>query len=193
MTFPTPISAFALTLVLAATAPVSAADFTVTGSEGTKLTASPITEFDEPWALAFLPDGSMLVAIKPGKLFHVTQDGRKTEIGGVPEVAYGGQGGLGDVVPHPDFSDNSLVYFSYVDSEDGGATRGAVVARAELDLSSDTPQLADVEEIWRQQPFRRRQGALLPSHRLWPRRDRNRRATYSSRPANGRNRRRRRI
>ena len=77
----------------------------------------PITSFDEPWALAFLPDGRMLVTEKKGSLFIVSQDGQKSRpVRWLPDVDYGGQGGLGDVVVHPDFLDNKLTYLSYVAS-----------------------------------------------------------------------------
>ena len=60
----------------------------------------PVTSFNEPWALTFLPDGRMLVTEKNGKLFIVTRDGEKSSpVGGTPDVDYGGQGGLGDVEP----------------------------------------------------------------------------------------------
>jgi glucose/arabinose dehydrogenase len=60
----------------------------------------PITSFDEPWAMTFLPDGRMLVTEKKGNLLIVTQIGQKTRpVSGVPDVDYGGQGGLGDVLP----------------------------------------------------------------------------------------------
>lgn len=71
-----------------------------------------VTAFDEPWAMAFLSDGRMLVTEKKGSLLLVDQNGRKQSIRGVPDVAYGGQGGLGDVVLHPDFETNGLVYLS---------------------------------------------------------------------------------
>ena len=51
-----------------------------------------VATFDEPWAMAFLPDGRLLVTEKPGALQLVTSDGGKTAITGLPEVAYGGQG-----------------------------------------------------------------------------------------------------
>ncbi|HSM29171.1 MAG TPA: PQQ-dependent sugar dehydrogenase [Woeseiaceae bacterium] len=60
---------------------------------------SVVTAFDEPWTLAFLPDGRMLVTEKKGKLLIVTQDGEKSRpIEGVPDVDYGGQGGLGNLL-----------------------------------------------------------------------------------------------
>jgi len=111
----------------------------------------PITAFDEPWALAFLPDGRMLVTEMKGNLVIVNQIGQKTRsVRGVPDVAYGGQGGLGDVAIHPDFADNGLVYLSYAEEFVGG-TRGAAVARGVLN-DSDRPSLSNVEVIWRQYP-----------------------------------------
>ena len=113
----------------------------------------PVTSFDEPWALAFLPDGRMLVTEKKGNLYIVTQDGQKSNpVRGVPDVDYGGQGGLGDVALHPDFESNRLVYLSY--AEPGvGDTRGAAVARGRLTLDQrGGGSLTDVEVIWRQYP-----------------------------------------
>jgi glucose/arabinose dehydrogenase len=111
-----------------------------------------ITSFDEPWALAFLPDGRMLVTEKKGNLFLVTQDGKKSRsIRGMPDVDYGGQGGLGDVALHPDFAENRLVYLSYAESGPGGV-RGAAVARAVLRENPRGGELVDFEVIWRQYP-----------------------------------------
>ncbi len=111
----------------------------------------PVTSFDEPWAMAFLPDGRMLVTEKKGNLLIVNQMGQKTRPArGVPDVDYGGQGGLGDVALHPDFADNGLVYLSYAEAGSSG-TRGAAVARGVLN-GTDRPYLADVEVIWRQYP-----------------------------------------
>ncbi|MDZ7645564.1 MAG: PQQ-dependent sugar dehydrogenase [Woeseiaceae bacterium] len=111
-----------------------------------------ITSFDEPWALAFLPDGRMLVTEKKGNLYIVTQDGEKSgSVDGMPDVAYGGQGGLGDVVPHPDFAANNVIYLSYAESGKGD-TRGAAVARAVLSEDDDDAMLTDFEVIWRQYP-----------------------------------------
>ncbi len=113
----------------------------------------PTTSFDEPWALAFLPDGRMLVTEKKGRLFLLDGDGRKTgEVRWLPDVDYGGQGGLGDVAVHPDFDENGLVYLSYAESGVGD-TRGAAVARGKLTVSErGGGTLTDVEVIWRQYP-----------------------------------------
>jgi len=115
-------------------------------------TVSQITRFDEPWALAFLPDGRFLVSEKKGALRIVGQDGQLFgTVQGVPDVAYGGQGGLGDVVLHPEFDSNRLVYLSYAESGPGGV-RGAAVARGMLELTPRGGILSDVSVIWRQYP-----------------------------------------
>ena len=112
----------------------------------------PISSFDEPWALAFMPDGRMLVTEKKGNLVIVGQDGEKSRpVRGMPNVDYGGQGGLGDVALHPDFSENGLLYLSYVEAG-AGATRGAAVMRAVFNQTERGGYLSDTEVIWRQYP-----------------------------------------
>jgi glucose/arabinose dehydrogenase len=122
-------------------------------AEGDKpFAVEPVTAFDEPWALAFLPDGRLLVTEKKGNLLVVTRDGAKSRpIRGVPDVDYGGQGGLGDVVLHPDFADNGVIYLSYAEGGVAG-TRGAAVIRATLNLTERGGRLRDAEVIWRQYP-----------------------------------------
>lgn len=111
----------------------------------------PIGEFDEPWAMAFLPDGRMLVTEMKGNLFIVTPGAEPARVSGVPDSAYGGQGGLGDVAVHPDFGNNGLVYLSYAEAGVGD-TRGAAVARGVLEESEERTVLTDVRVIWRQYP-----------------------------------------
>jgi glucose/arabinose dehydrogenase len=112
----------------------------------------PIASFDAPWAMAFLPDGAMLVTEKKGKLFIVTRDGQKSNaVSGVPAVDYGGQGGFGDVALHPKFAENSLVYLSYAEAG-AGDMRGAAVARAVLQRTAQGGALTGVEVICRQYP-----------------------------------------
>lgn len=111
-----------------------------------------ITDFHEPWALAFLPDGRMLVTEKKGALHIVDDEGRKFTVrGAVPDVDYGGQGGFGDVALHPDFENNGLVYLSYAEAGPAN-TRGAAVARAVLTEIDSRDTLTDFEVIWRQYP-----------------------------------------
>ena len=115
--------------------------------------ATPVAQLNEPWAMTFMPDGRLLITEKPGRLLIVTRDGNiSAPLPGVPEVDYGGQGGLGDVVLHPDFATNNLVYLSYAEAGDDN-TRGAAIARGELILNDDGGgELIGMEVIWRQQP-----------------------------------------
>ncbi len=116
--------------------------------------STEVARFNEPWAMAFLPDGRLLITEKSGKLrlLNVATQ-QKSEVTGVPAVAYGGQGGFGDVVLHPQFASNRYVYFSYVEAGSGG-TRGAVVARAPLTLaaSGNGGSLGAPQVLWRQTP-----------------------------------------
>jgi aldose sugar dehydrogenase len=130
--------------------PASAA--ALTGDQGSEIIITPLASFEEPWAMTFLPDGRILLTEKGGRLLLVDRSGATVaRIAGVPEVDYGGQGGLGDVVLHPQHADNGLVYLSYAEAGDDD-TRGAAVARATLQLTGEPPRLSGLEVIWRQQP-----------------------------------------
>lgn len=111
-----------------------------------------VTQFDEPWAMTFLPDGRLLVTERKGKLKLYNLSTKKvTSISGLPAVVYAGQGGLGDIVLHPEFAQNGLVYWSYAEAGTGGS--GAVVARGKLTLDdSGNGQLSNVAVVWRQVP-----------------------------------------
>jgi len=119
-------------------------------SETRPFAADAVAEFDTPWAIAFLPDGRMLVTEKPGRMFLVTQKGEKTAIDGVPEVAASGQIGLLDIAVAPDFASSNRVYFTYTEAAEGD-TR-LVLARATLAVSDGGARLNDPEAIWRQTP-----------------------------------------
>ena len=106
---------------------------------------------ENPWSLAFLPDGRMLVTERPGRLRVVSADrSTSTAVSGVPPVFASGQGGLLDVTPGPDFARDGLIYFSYAEptgqDPSGAGQARAAVARARLDGNA----LADVEVIFRQ-------------------------------------------
>jgi glucose/arabinose dehydrogenase len=102
---------------------------------------------EHPWALAFLPDGRILVTERPGRLRIVAPSGRVSEpLGGVPRVQAAGQGGLLDVAIDPRFTENRLVYLSYAEPGEGGA--GTAVARGRLGEG----ELENVQVIYRQQP-----------------------------------------
>ncbi len=103
---------------------------------------------EHPWALAFLPDGRILVTERPGRLRIVGRDGTlSAPLAGVPAVLARGQGGLLDVALDPNFAQNRLVYLSYAEPGDGG-TAGTAVARSRL----GDDRLDDVQVIYRQKP-----------------------------------------
>ena len=99
---------------------------------GNAFTATPVADFQEPWAMTFLPDGRLLVTEKKGALKLLDVNSKRVgNISGVPQVAYGGQGGFGDVILHPQFAANSIVYVSYSEpgqGENDRDTNGAAVA-----------------------------------------------------------------
>jgi glucose/arabinose dehydrogenase len=137
---------------------------TINGNAGSRLLAESFGEFNEPWAMTFLPDGDLLVTEKSGSLLLVRLDDRsRMVVKGVPEVAYGGQGGLGDIILHPQYKDNYWIYLSYVE-QDASGNRGAVVVRAQLRLASAEPKLENTEVIWKQKP--KVSGSGHYSHRL---------------------------
>jgi glucose/arabinose dehydrogenase len=128
-------------------------------SEKRPFTVTEIAEFSTPWAMAFLPGSGVpltnmaLLTEKEGKLWLVdVGSGRRTAVSGVPSVVVAGQGGLGDVMPHPDFAGNRRIYLSFVEGGEGG-TSGAALGYGTLDLSNpEDPALRDFKIIWRQLP-----------------------------------------
>lgn len=102
-----------------------------------------------PWALAFLADGRMLVTERPGRMRIVSSDGQLSPaLKGVPDVWATGQGGLLDVVTDHAFKQNNTIYFCFSERTAGGGR--TAVARAKL-VDGDAPRLEDVKVIFRQQ------------------------------------------
>lgn len=102
-----------------------------------------LSGLEHPWAMAWLPDGTMLVTERPGRL-RIIRDGAllPDPVAGVPEVLAFGQGGLMDVSPHPDFAKNRLVYLTHaVGTREGNRTR---VSRGRL----EDDRLVDVETVF---------------------------------------------
>ncbi len=134
-------------------------------------TTKTVATFDEPWAMVALPKSNntslkFLVTQKTGELFIVdTVTGAKTEVSGIPSVAYGGQGGLGDIVLAPDFATSNNVYISYAEAGTDSNNFGAKVIKAKLSgLNTATPSLQNITPIWQQTPKVTGQGHY--SHRL---------------------------
>jgi glucose/arabinose dehydrogenase len=121
-----------------------------TGQPSAQYTVSTVAEgLDHPWSLAFLPDGSMLVTERAGRL-RVIRNGQLVPeaIAGVPEVLVGGQGGLFDVVLHPQFATNKVLFLAYAKGESGA--NATHVARAYYDGSG----LTEVKDIFVSTPLK---------------------------------------
>lgn len=108
--------------------------------------------FENPWAMTFLPDGRMLITERPGRLRLFNPATRQTgTISGVPAVVVSGQAGMGDVILHPQYASNRLIYLSY--AEGSTSSNGAAVARAQLTLDANgNGSLSSFNVIWRQNP-----------------------------------------
>jgi aldose sugar dehydrogenase len=104
-----------------------------------------------PWGLAFLPDGRFLVTERPGRLRVLGADGSvSAPVAGVPAVAAGGQGGLLDVMIDSDFARNRTLYICYSEPAPGGNANSTALARA--DLSADHSRLEQLKVIFSQKP-----------------------------------------
>jgi glucose/arabinose dehydrogenase len=137
-----------LMLLLPVIMAAGAAEPTFNSSAGPLKVETVARGLVHPWALAFLPDGRMLVTERPGRIRIVTRDGvLSPPLGGVPEVYARGQGGMFDVALDRDFAKNSTLYFSYAEPFDGGGR--TAVARATFD-AGDKPRLSGVSVIYRQ-------------------------------------------
>lgn len=105
-----------------------------------------------PWSLAFLPNGKMLVTERVGFLRLVNADGRITPapVAGLPAVDNRGQGGLLDVVLDPSFAANGLIYWSYAEPRENGSNNTAV-ARGRL-VEGPPARVEDVKVLYHQGP-----------------------------------------
>jgi aldose sugar dehydrogenase len=131
---------------------------TPTGSADRPFRITEVTRFDMPWAMDFLPGSGVrmtstaLVTEKTGRLWLIdVNTGRKQQVSGIPTAKVAGQGGLGDVVVHPDFAGNQRVYLSYAEAGPNG-TSGAALGYGRLILGQGQPRIDGFKVIWRQAP-----------------------------------------
>lgn len=138
-------------------------------TKGGRLRVERLAALDEPWGMASLPDGRLLITEKPGRLRVYNAGELSAPVRGVPEVAYFGQGGLLDVAVDPGFANNQLIYLSYAEAAtpqppgvretveprlatfqrmEDQVLKGGAVARGRLEGG----ELRDVKVIWRQVP-----------------------------------------
>lgn len=136
---------------------------------------------EHPWAVNWLPDGKMVVTERPGKMYIIdTSDGKVTELKGLPKIDTdedqlsapdgGNQGGLMDVVPHPDYATNGWIYFTYSSPGDDDSVTGdynyatgTALARAKIGEG----ELIDVETLYAEVP-RTNPGRHYGSRILFP-------------------------
>src|SRR6185312_15475555 len=127
----------------------SASAQTFKSSAGDLKIETVVGGLSHPWALAFLPDGRMLITERPGRMRIATPDGKLSPpLKNVPKVFASGQGGLLDVALDRDFAKNKTIYFCFAEPAGGGGR--TALARARLD-DGETPKLDDVKVIFRQE------------------------------------------
>lgn len=139
--------------VLTATPAAAQGGSTSTARDYT-LRVTTVTEgLEHPWGLAFLPDGRMLVTERPGRLRVVGKDGKldPSPVAGLPRVDAQGQGGLLDVVLHPQFASNGWIYWSYAQRDEAG-NNGTEVARGKLAGQPGAYRMTDVQVVFRMGP-----------------------------------------
>jgi aldose sugar dehydrogenase len=143
MTFRTLLAAITLVVVT----PVSAQTF---DTEKGRIAVSAVAGgLDQPWGIDFLPDGQIIVTEKAGQLRIVSADGKVSPpVKGLPRIDDSGQGGLLDVTLHPDFASNRLVFLSYSEGGQGGASTAMASGR----LTADGTALENVNVLFSQTP-----------------------------------------
>ncbi len=118
--------------------------------QGAVIVETVAAGLDHPWALAFLPDGQILVSERVGRMRMISADGHVSPpLKGVPHVESSGQGGLLDIAIDPKFQDNRLIYMSFSEKR-GDVGNGTSVARARL--ADDATGLEDITVIFQQEP-----------------------------------------
>jgi len=110
-----------------------------------------VPELTNPWGLAFLPDGALLITEKAGELIHF-KDGIKTLLTGVPEVFARNQGGLLDIKLHPDYANNGWIYLTYSSIE--GEESGAHTALIRFKLEGTA--ITNIEKLYKGSPNTRK-------------------------------------
>jgi len=140
------LAVFGLAAALVANPPASAQGPVFKSDGGPAYRVVTVVEgLQDPWSIAFLPGGDLLVTEKPGRLRIVRNGVLQAEpVAGTPEVRFQGQGGLLDVVLHPGFEGNRIVYLSYSKPNADGTQGTTAVVRGVFDGA----RLTDVEEVF---------------------------------------------
>lgn len=149
----------ALILVLVLTlagGPAVAAERAIVTERHTFRIVKLVQGLEHPWSLAFLPDGRMLVTERAGRLRVISADHKldPRPVAGLPEIVAHGQGGLLDVVLHPQYAQNGWVYFSFSAPDKAGRDKGwgTALARAKLVSDASGHRLSDVQVLFSMEP-----------------------------------------
>jgi glucose/arabinose dehydrogenase len=114
-------------------------------------TMTPVTTFELPWRIAFLPDGRMLVTEKVGPVWLLSPQGQKiAPVGNTPPVYWQGQNGMMGVYISPTYAADQRIYLTYAEPGDYGG--GLALARAKLNATATSARLENFEVLWRQLP-----------------------------------------
>lgn len=141
-----------LTMLVSIAAPMTTAQESPLKTERYTLKVETVaSDLTMPWSVALLPDGLTLITEKAGNL-RVVREGRllAQPVAGLPKVTPRGQGGLLDVVAHPGYRQNQLIYWTY--SAGDAEAVGTEVARGRLVCEADQCRITDVQVIFTQQP-----------------------------------------
>jgi glucose/arabinose dehydrogenase len=138
--------AAALLLMVATPAGAQVNAGSQTAEASLPFSVTKVATFNLPWRTAFLPDGRMLVTEKTGPVWLVTQQGEKTQLSNVPQVVYGGQGGMLGVYVSPNYDTDHSVYLTYSEPNEGGSS--LALARARLATGNGTASLEGLKVIW---------------------------------------------
>jgi aldose sugar dehydrogenase len=147
----TPLALITAGLMVALAAPLAAQGPVHRSALHDYRVTTVVDGLNSPWSLAFLPGGDMLVTERGGEL-RIVRNGTlvPTPVAGVPQVRTGGQGGLLDVVLHPDFASNRLVYLSYSkpSANDSLGTTAVVRGRFENDRLTNVEEIFEADAWW---------------------------------------------
>ena len=153
----TMMRALILVLVLMlAGGPAVAAERAIVTERHTFRIVKLVQGLEHPWSLAFLPDGRMLVTERAGRLRVISADHKldPRPVAGLPDIVAHGQGGLLDVVLHPQYAQNGWVYFSFSAPDKAGRDKGwgTALARAKLVSDASGHRLSDVQVLFIMEP-----------------------------------------
>lgn len=163
-----PLAAALLAAGSAAAQPVAASPVIATRDHAVRV-VSVTQGLENPWGLAFLPDGRMLVTERPGRLRVIGKDGKldPAPVAGLPRVDPQGQGGLLDVALHPQYAANGWIYWTYAQRDERG-NNGTELARGKLAGSPGAYRMTDVQVLFRMGPKTNR-GHHFGSRLVWDR------------------------